>query len=259
MAVAASAPFLAGTMIQGLLVLNYDSYIFERWHGTLLYWAILLFSAAVNIWCSDILPLVENLSLLFHLVSFLIVMVVVCVVSPTKHDASFVFGHNINNSGWSSSGVAWCIGLLSSCYVMIGKQLFSPSTLSQIYSHRVSLGYDGAIHLSEEMHNPEVGVPYAMVGSIVINGIMGFGFLIAILFSMGDLDSALSTATGYPIIQIFYNITGNIHSATALTCTVVVMASLATIPLMASAGRMLWALARDQGEHEYTFRYHSED
>lgn len=97
------------------------------------------------------------------------------------------------------------------------------------------------------MQNPEIGVPYAMLGSIIVNGCMGFGFLIGILFCMGDLETALNTTTGYPIIQIFYNVTGNIRSATALCSTVVIMASLATIPLIASAGRMLWALARDNG------------
>ena len=39
-----------------------------------------------------------------------------------------------------------------------------------------SSGYDGAIHLSEEMKNPRVGIPIAMIG-----------FLVAILFNMGDL------------------------------------------------------------------------
>lgn len=120
MASAASAPFLAGTMIQGLLVLNYETYVFKRWHGTLLYWAILVVSAATNILCSRILPLIENLSLAFHVCAFVVVLVVVCVVSPSKHDAAFVFGNIINTSGWASNGVAWCIGLLSSCYVMIG-------------------------------------------------------------------------------------------------------------------------------------------
>ena len=108
-------------MIQGLLVLNYENYVYERWHGTLLYWAILLVSLAANVLGSDILPLLEKLSLVFHVIGFIVVMVVICVVSPTKHSREFVFTEFINNSGWSNSGVAWSIGMLSSCYVMTGK------------------------------------------------------------------------------------------------------------------------------------------
>ncbi|ETI23013.1 hypothetical protein G647_04809 [Cladophialophora carrionii CBS 160.54] len=61
--VAASAPFLAGTMIQGLIVLNEPSYIYKRWHGTLLYWAVLVLSLAVNVLGIRILPHVENASM----------------------------------------------------------------------------------------------------------------------------------------------------------------------------------------------------
>ncbi|KAF9774833.1 hypothetical protein IL306_007137 [Fusarium sp. DS 682] len=226
--VTGSTPFLAGTMIQGLLVLNHpETYIYERWHGTLLYWAVLIGAAAVCIFCSHILPLVEKVSMTLHIVLFFVILIVMCAVSPTKYSASFVFTTFENNSGWASDGAAWCIGMLSSCYVLVG--------------------YDGATHLSEEMKNPEVGIPYAMVGSVVLNSFLGFCFLIALLFCMGDITSALQTKTGFPIVEIFYNITGSHAGATAMPAVVVLMASLATIPLLASAARVMWAFARDQG------------
>ncbi|GMG07449.1 unnamed protein product [Aspergillus oryzae] len=184
------------------------------WHIDIL--AILVISAIVNIQGSRVLPVVENLSLGFHVVAFIIVFVVICVVSPTKHVPEFVFVDTINNSGWGNNGIAWCV----------------------------------AIHLCEEMKDPRTDIPLAMVGAVLINGTMGFGFLVAILFCMGDLKSALDTTTGYPIIEIFYNITGNSRSATALCSTIVIMAGLASIPLLTSASRMVWVLARDKGKHD---------
>ncbi|EED13334.1 GABA permease, putative [Talaromyces stipitatus ATCC 10500] len=225
-AIAASAPFSSGTLIQGLLVLNYEDYVFHRWHGTMIYWAILVISAIANIQGSRLLPLFEYLTLGFHVVAFIIVLVVICVVSPTKHAPEFVFVDVINNSGWGSTGIAWCVGMLSSCYILVG--------------------YDGAIHLCEEMTKPRTDIPKVMISTILINGTMGFGFLVAILFCMGDLNSALQTTTGYPIIQIFYNITGNVHSATALSSTIVIMAGISSIPLLTSTSRMIWVLARDK-------------
>ncbi|KAK1702420.1 amino acid/polyamine transporter I [Colletotrichum acutatum] len=227
-ALAGSAPFLAGTQIQGLLILNYpDSYTSERWHGTLLYWAILLGSALVCIFCSSILPLLEKITMTLHIAFYLVILIVMAVVSPTKHSASFVFATFENNSGWSNDGIAWCIGLLSCCYVVAG--------------------YDGATHLSEEMENAQVGVPRAMVGCVIINGALGFTFLITLLFCMGDIESALNSTTGFPIIQIFYNITGSLAAANALTAAVTIMAIISTIPLITSAARVMWAFARDQG------------
>ncbi|KAF4441110.1 hypothetical protein F53441_12139 [Fusarium austroafricanum] len=227
-ALAGSAPFLAGTQIQGLLVLNYpDSYDFQRWHGTMLFWAILIASACVCVFCSNILPVIEKLTLVLHITFFIIIIVVMATTSPTKHSAEFVFARFENNSGWSNNAVAWSIGLLSSCYILTG--------------------YDGATHLSEEMNNAKIGVPRAMVGCLLINGPLGFVFLIVILIFMGDIKSALDTPTGFPIIQIFLNMTGSVVAATALTAAITVMAILSTVPLLTSAARIMWAFARDQG------------
>ncbi|KAH7230874.1 amino acid/polyamine transporter I [Fusarium tricinctum] len=224
---AGSAPFLAGTQIQGLLVLNYPDYVFERWHGTMLFWAILIGSAAICVFCSNILPLIGKLTLALHVGFFFIIVIVMGVVSPTKHTADFVFANFENNSGWGNNAVAWSIGLLSSCYVLIG--------------------YDGATYLSEEMKKAETGVPRAMVGCILINWPLGFVFVIILLFFMGDFQSALSTPTGFPIIQIFYNQTGSIPAATALAGAITSMAALSTVPLVTSAARVMWAFARDGG------------
>lgn len=125
--------------------------------------------------------------------------------------------------------------------------MVSPTCKLNARSKNVELGYDGATHLSEEMTDASIGVPRAMIGSVIINGLMGFGFIIAILFSMGDLDTVLNTPYGFPIIQIFLNATsGNVRAATAMSSAIVLMALLATIPLILSAARTLWALARDQ-------------
>ncbi|OQD79532.1 hypothetical protein PENANT_c049G07475 [Penicillium antarcticum] len=222
----ASAPFLAATMIQGLITLNSDSYVYQRWHGTMIYWALLMGSGAMNIWGNRLMALIENASLIIHIVAFVVVFIVMWVCAPIKHSASFVFTLFENNSGWSSDGVSWSIGMLSSCYVLAG--------------------YDGAIHLCEEMLNPAVSVPWCMLGSLAVNGIMGFAFLLAILFCMGDMTTALNSATGFPIIEIFRSVTGSPAAATAMTCTLIVTAALATIPLIASTARMLWCLARDK-------------
>ncbi|KLP12781.1 HNM1-Choline permease [Fusarium fujikuroi] len=225
---AGSAPFLAGTQIQGLLVLNYpDSYVFQRWHGTLLFWAVLLGSACICIFCSNKLPLIEKLTLVLHVTFFIAIIVTMAVTSPTKHSAEWVFSHFENNSGWGNDAVAWSIGLLSSCYVLIG--------------------YDGATHLSEEMNNAEMGVPRAMVGCLLVNGPLGFAFLLIILFFMGDISAALATPTGFPIIEIFLHMTGSVAAATTMTAMITVMACLSTVPLLTAAARIMWAFARDGG------------
>ena len=67
------------------------------------------------------ITLVETFSLLIHVLGFFVLFIVMWVVAPERHTASFVFTTFQNNSGWSNDGVAWFIGMLSSCYVLTGK------------------------------------------------------------------------------------------------------------------------------------------
>ena len=103
------------------------------------------------------------------------------------------------------------------------------------------------------MPNPEVAVPYCMLSSVAINGTLGFAFVLAILFCMGDIDAALATDTGYPIIEILRYITGSNAASTAMTCTIILMALLATVALIPSSSRMVWSLARDRGMSSYPY------
>lgn len=48
----ASAAYLAGTQIQGIISLCDDTYVPKPWHGVLLYFAVLAYSVGVNIWGS---------------------------------------------------------------------------------------------------------------------------------------------------------------------------------------------------------------
>ena len=108
-------------------------------------------------------------------------------------------------------------------------------------------GFDGAWHMSEEIENATTVVPRAMITSIILNGSLGFGFLIALLFSMGDINAALSTPTGYPIIEIFYFATSSKLAATLMVSGIVVSAITSTWGLLSAASRMTWAFCRDNG------------
>jgi hypothetical protein len=56
----ASVFFLVGTVIQGLIVLNDASYIFKRWHGTLLAIAANVLSIAFNTVLASQLPYIRT-------------------------------------------------------------------------------------------------------------------------------------------------------------------------------------------------------
>jgi choline transport protein len=82
--------------------------------------------------------------------------------------------------------------------------------------------------------------------SILINGVTGFAMLIATLYCIGDIDAALLTPTGYPLIEIFTQATGSIGGGTAISACLVAMFCCATLTIVATASRQLWAFARDK-------------
>lgn len=71
--------------------------------------------------------------------------------------------------------------------------------------------------------------------------------IITICFCVGDLDTVTSSATGYAFIQIFYDSTGSVASATAMAAFVVFVLVAAYLTCIATASRQLFAFARDSG------------
>lgn len=84
-----------------------------------------------------------------------------------------------------------------------------------------------------------------MVGSVVINGVIGFIWCIVLLFCLGDPEQVLSSPTGFPFMQIFYNTTGSAAGASVMSLVVSLIAVAANAAGLTSTSRTFWALARD--------------
>ena len=102
--------------------------------------------------------------------------------------------------------------------------------------------------MSEEIKHAAVNVPRSMVLSIVLNGLLGFGMMIAILFSLQDIDKVTSTPpTQYPFITVFVEATGSLGGSSAMAAIATILDICATLAIVASSSRMYWSFARDRG------------
>lgn len=100
--------------------------------------------------------------------------------------------------------------------------------------------------MAEEIHNAAIVLPRAMMLCVLINGILGFGMLIALLFCMGDIQDALSTRTGYPFIEIFFHSTGSTVGAVLMSTIVLVISMFGVMGMLAAASRQFWSFSRDR-------------
>ncbi|KAM0123718.1 hypothetical protein ACHAO1_011231, partial [Botrytis cinerea] len=105
--------------------------------------------------------------------------------------------------------------------------------------------------MSEEIRNPSLVVPRAIMLSIIINGSMGFAMVIALLFCIGDIDAALATNTGYPYMEIFLQATRSVSGAAVMASIIAILGICATVSTLASTSRMFWSFSRDRGLPEW--------
>ena len=112
--------FLLGTQIQGLIIFNDPSYVPHQWHGTLLGWAILAIPVFCNIFTTKILEPLEIIGAVCNVLFFIVITLTLAIMAP-RSSASFVFTTTITGeSGWTNTGVQWCIGLLPPVYALSG-------------------------------------------------------------------------------------------------------------------------------------------
>ena len=86
-----------------------------------------------------------------------------------------------------------------------------------------------------------------MITTIILNGMLGLGTVVVFLFCIGDMQTALSSETGYDFIEVFYNATQSKAGTSAMVAILLALAMFATFGLLASASRQTWAFARDRG------------
>lgn len=241
----ASVAFIAASMIQGLAIQNHPEYAPTRWQGTLIFYAVIAFIVFVNTFLARWLPKIEGLILCLHILGFFGILIPLVYLAP-HGSANDVFKTFINGGGWATDGTSFFVGLITSVFSFLGAD--SACHMCKHYhvqaAQRTITDFNT---IAEEIHNASTVVPRVMLASIMLNGIMGFAMLIAILFCIGSVDDALASPTGFPFIEIFAQATNSNGGATAMTSVILALLIAAAIGIMATASRLLWSFARDFG------------
>ncbi|KAE8336754.1 hypothetical protein BDV24DRAFT_167926 [Aspergillus arachidicola] len=97
--------------------------------------------------------------------------------------AKVVFTTWTNEGGRSSNGIVFFIGMQGSVFAFSGG--------------------DAAVHMAEEVQHASVVIPRALILTVLINGVLGFGMLIGVLFCMGDLTQGPALPRGILIWKSF--------------------------------------------------------
>ncbi len=101
--------------------------------------------------------------------------------------------------------------------------------------------------MAEEIQNAPVIVPRAIMTGIFINGSLGFGMMLTMLFCSGDIDAALEANPSFPFIAIFHNAVQSVSGAAAMAALVMILSTCCAVGTLASSSRVFWAFSRDRG------------
>lgn len=106
-------------MLQGILVLQYPSYDDKRWQGTLLTWAVIVANIFINVVTPDFLPKFEVMIMVLHVCGFIAILATLLSTSDLG-TARSVWLTALNEGGWSTQGLSYCIGFLGNVATFVG-------------------------------------------------------------------------------------------------------------------------------------------
>ena len=199
----------------------------KTWQVFITYEIVNLLLVVFNLWERP-LPTFLKASLYVSLASFVVITIVVLAKSSGNYqDARFVFVEFSNGTGWSSSGIAFIVGLINPNW--------SFSCL------------DAATHMAEELLEPERQIPIAIMGTVAIGFVTSFIYSICMFLSIRDLDALFSSNTGVPIMDIFYQPLQSRGGAIGLEVLIMLTAIGCNINSHTWQARLCWSFARDNG------------
>ncbi|KFH41042.1 Polyamine transporter-like protein [Hapsidospora chrysogenum ATCC 11550] len=197
----------------------------EPYQVYLIFLGITLLCNAVSALGNKWLPWLDTAAIFWTFSGLIAIVIVILVLAKEgRHDAKWVFTHFEPSSGWPD-GWSFCVGLLHAGY--------ATSSTGMIIS------------MCEEVKEPSIQVPKAMVATIFINTFAGLLFLIPICFVLPDIQMLINLASGQPVPPILKSAVGSSGGAIGLLIPLMVLAILCGIGCTTAASRCTWAFARD--------------
>lgn len=116
----ASAAYFTGTALQGLVHFIVPTYDPQRYQGTLILWLCVLIAVFINTVVSSMLPKLEGMILVLHIVGFFAILITL-VTFGAHGDAGHVFLEFRDGGNWPTQGLSCFVGLLGSVFAFAGK------------------------------------------------------------------------------------------------------------------------------------------
>ncbi|KAF2120327.1 amino acid/polyamine transporter I [Lophiotrema nucula] len=222
--VTSSGVSLAAVCTTGLVQFFHPGFEAKAWQIWLIYCTVALITLLPVYFAPKKVPVTVQATLYMSLVGCVLWFVVILAMKGETQPASFITRPGLGTSGWSDS-TAWLLGISNAMYTFGGT--------------------DGAIHISEEVHQPGRRIPQVMSATMFIGLLTSLPLFIALMFCMTSLDGVLSSPLAS--LETVYQATGSRTATTFLVIWLLVIYIVCLSSQWVTAGRIAWAFARDGG------------
>jgi len=136
---------------------------------------------------------------------------------------------------WSNLGATGSVPHLG-YYAWLG-----PFMLATLLGAYTIVGFESASNLAEETHEPHKVIPRAMIRAVLISGVVGFAFLIALAYA----TNKAAYASPAPVASIVHDVLGGVVQKIFLVFVCVSIFACGLV-IMVTNGRLIFSMARDR-------------
>lgn len=227
---AASMSLIMAQQLVSMYALMNPDFTAQTWNTFITFLLCTWMCCAIVLFMNRWLPWIGNIGM-FLILAGVFVTIIVCAVMPHVTGAGYASNQLVweewtNYTGYEQQGFVFVMGMLNGAY---------------------SVGTpDCSSHLAEEIPMPSRNIPKAVLAQMGVGFLTGIFYMIAIFYSINDMDAVSNSSYNFPLAEIYYQATGTRGGALGL----LVVAFLPTLVTAAgcyiTAGRTLWTMSRDR-------------
>ncbi|KAL9596654.1 MAG: hypothetical protein Q9219_005649 [cf. Caloplaca sp. 3 TL-2023] len=221
---------IVAAQLVSMYAVMHDGFETKQWHVFVTYTIVAWITCLINLYMNRALPSIEMIGGFFAAAG-VVLSILVCAIMPhvnsQPYSTSFAVWSNWENqTGWSSSGFAFLLGMLNGAY---------------------SIGTpDLVTHLAEEVPHPSTNIPKAIFAQFAFGFLSGFCYLVAILYGINDYTAVLESSYLFPLAEIYRQATGTKSGSVGLLFLAFITTFISCIGCYITASRVFWTLARDR-------------
>ncbi|KFY25224.1 hypothetical protein V491_01862 [Pseudogymnoascus sp. VKM F-3775] len=226
---AASISSILANQTVSMYALFHPEFVAKSWHVFISYLICTWLCCLTVMFGNKALPMVGNIGG-FLIIAGVLIVIITCAVMPKVNGLSyatddFVWRDWQNLTGYKENGFVFVAGMLNGAFA-VG----SP---------------DCVTHLAEEIPHPSRNIPKAMFAQYSIGFITALFYIIALFYSIQDLDAIFEATSTFPLAYIYRQATGSNPGAVGLLVVTFLPTFITCIGCYITAGRTFWTLSRD--------------